>query len=83
MSRDSSLSHASIGASGAAAAYGAAALARAARLLAAVLGKAVDTRQRQIDALVARRIAQSGGRLTDDIERRIMRDIEGGGFGVR
>jgi hypothetical protein len=39
------------------------------------------SRQRQTDREIARFIAQSGGRLTDDLERRIMERLTAPGWG--
>lgn len=64
------------------AARAAAVVERIARKLAAAMSGLVETRQCQIDRQVARHLAQSGGRLTDDIERRIMRDMQQSGIGM-
>jgi hypothetical protein len=44
-------------------------------LLRRVLDALVEHRQRQIEKNVAHLIARRGGRLTDDIEREIMRSL--------
>ncbi|MEN3385773.1 MAG: hypothetical protein V7608_5817 [Hyphomicrobiales bacterium] len=41
-------------------------------LLRRVFDAAFESRQRQADKVIARFIANAGGRLTDDIERRMM-----------
>jgi hypothetical protein len=46
--------------------------ARKAGLLRRVLDAMFESRQRQADKDIARFIANAGGRLTDDIERRMM-----------
>lgn len=56
---------------------------RLAQVAMAGLAWAVDSRQREIDQIIARRLAQSGGRLSDDLERRIMGDIVSTAFGSR
>lgn len=41
-------------------------------ILRRIFGAIFETRQEQIEREVARFVARSGGRITDDIERRIM-----------
>lgn len=43
----------------------------------------IDARQRQADRQIAYYLRQSGGRLTDDIERKVARDLGCMGFGSR
>ena len=42
-----------------------------------------ESRQRQADREIARFIAQSGGRLTDDIERQMMRRLSTSNLSLR
>ncbi len=48
-----------------------------------VFNAMVDARQRQADRQIAYYLRQSGGRLTDDIERKVARDLGCVGFGSR
>jgi hypothetical protein len=52
-------------------------------LLRRVLDAVFESRQRQADKAIARFIANAGGRLTDDIERRIMRRLTTSDWSVR
>jgi hypothetical protein len=52
-------------------------------LLRRALEAVFESRQRQADKAIARFIANAGGRLTDDIERRIMRRLTTSDWSVR
>jgi hypothetical protein len=48
------------------------------------MGNAIfDSRQRQADREIARFLAGSGGRLTDDVERRMMRHLSSQNLSAR
>ncbi len=57
--------------------------ARKAGVLRRLLDAVFQSRQRQADQEIARFIARSGGRLTDDLERQIMQRLMTSSWGAR
>jgi site-specific recombinase XerC len=62
---------------------GGAPVAPQAGVLRRILDAFVESRQRQADKDMARFIVRSGGRLTDDIERRMMNRLTSSGWNAR
>ena len=52
-------------------------------ILRRIFGAIFETRQEQIEREVARFVARSGGRITDDIERQIMQHFFTGNWNAR
>ncbi len=59
------------------------AVAKKTGVLRRIIDAVLESRQRQADREIARFIARSGGRLTDDLERRLMQHLQTSNWSVR